>query len=221
MAGELDHQEKQIVAESQKDFAFWIEHFAIGRAVPFQRLLKPRMEQKEWPRAWHKQQVCDIHGTWMSLEDAMQVHEVSPLVLPFFQWAITTYGLECLATQYPIDAEQLLEPDWVDHMRGKSWVLDLDFRAALDGARVYHYKVALCRRSASGQIKGTLITPSRRFTIFKRDEYRCRLCGITAHEGARLEVDHITPRSRGGNDDPSNLWTLCFECNRGKRDKEL
>jgi hypothetical protein len=83
MAGELDHQEKQIVAKSQKDFAFWIEHFAIGRAVPFQRLLKPRMEQKDWPSAWHKQQVRDIHGTWMSLEDAMQLHEVSPLVLPF------------------------------------------------------------------------------------------------------------------------------------------
>lgn len=57
-----------------------------------------------------------------------------------------------------------------------------------------------------------------RFRILKRDNYRCRLCGISARDGeqVRLEVDHITPRSKGGTDDPSNLWTLCFACNRGK-----
>jgi len=221
MAGELDQQEKQILAKSQKDFALWIEHFAVGRAIPFQRLLKPRMAKNDWPRAWQKQQVRDIHGTWISLEDAMQQHDISPLVLPFAQWAITTYGLECLATRYHIETGQLLEPDWADHMREKTWIAYLDFRAALDGARVYHYKVAPCRSSLSAQKKGTLAPLSIRFTIFKRDGYRCRLCGITARFGARLEVDHITARSKGGNNDPSNLWTLCFECNRGKRDNQL
>ena len=62
-----------------------------------------------------------------------------------------------------------------------------------------------------------------RFRILKRDEYRCRLCGIAARDGdhVRLEVDHITPRSKGGSDDVSNLWTLCFQCNRGKGVQEL
>jgi hypothetical protein len=57
-----------------------------------------------------------------------------------------------------------------------------------------------------------------RFAIMKRDEYRCRLCGKAARDDidTRLEVDHITPRSKGGTNDPSNLWTLCFDCNRGK-----
>lgn len=64
---------------------------------------------------------------------------------------------------------------------------------------------------------------SLRFLILKRDNYRCRLCGVTAADGpdVRLEVDHITPRSKGGTDDPSNLWTLCFPCNRGKRNRFL
>jgi len=62
-----------------------------------------------------------------------------------------------------------------------------------------------------------------RFAILKRDSYRCRLCGMSAKDAdsVRLEVDHITPRSKGGTNDPSNLWTLCFSCNRGKGVQEL
>lgn len=64
---------------------------------------------------------------------------------------------------------------------------------------------------------------ARRFRILRRDNYRCRLCGASASDGeqVRLEVDHITPRSKGGADDPSNLWTLCFACNRGKGGQSL
>ena len=36
-----------------------------------------------------------------------------------------------------------------------------------------------------------------------------------------LEVDHITPVSKGGTDDIMNLVTSCRDCNRGKRDKKL
>lgn len=61
-----------------------------------------------------------------------------------------------------------------------------------------------------------------RFRILKRDGYRCQMCGRNAKDhGAILEVDHIVPRAKGGTDDPTNLWTLCFDCNRGKRDSDL
>jgi hypothetical protein len=62
------------------------------------------------------------------------------------------------------------------------------------------------------------ISATRRFAILQRDNYRCRLCGTAAHdhENVRLEVDHITAHVHGGTDDPSNLWVLCFDCNRGK-----
>jgi hypothetical protein len=33
---------------------------------------------------------------------------------------------------------------------------------------------------------------------------------------ARLEVEHIIPRSQGGSDDESNLWLSCPLCNRYK-----
>jgi 5-methylcytosine-specific restriction endonuclease McrA len=67
------------------------------------------------------------------------------------------------------------------------------------------------------------ISLSLRFSILKRDNYRCRLCGAAARDGdhIRLEVDHITARDNGGTHDPSNLWVLCFECNRGKGTYDL
>jgi uncharacterized protein YozE (UPF0346 family) len=65
------------------------------------------------------------------------------------------------------------------------------------------------------------ITLSLRFAVFKRDSYRCQICGGSAADGLRLEVDHRTPVSKGGTNDNDNLCTLCFECNRGKRDHDL
>ena len=60
-----------------------------------------------------------------------------------------------------------------------------------------------------------------RFAILKRDGYRCQICGRSAGDRVTLEVDHIVPRALGGETIASNLWTLCFDCNRGKRTTEL
>jgi hypothetical protein len=54
----------------------------------------------------------------------------------------------------------------------------------------------------------------KRFLVFKRDHYQCRICG---RSGVELEVDHIVPVDHGGSDALDNLQTLCFDCNRGKR----
>ena len=36
---------------------------------------------------------------------------------------------------------------------------------------------------------------------------------------ARLEIEHIVPRSKGGSNDESNLWLSCPLCNRFKSDQ--
>jgi hypothetical protein len=54
----------------------------------------------------------------------------------------------------------------------------------------------------------------KRFFVFKRDRYRCCICG---RSGIELEVDHKVPIAQGGSDALDNLQTLCFDCNRGKR----
>lgn len=60
------------------------------------------------------------------------------------------------------------------------------------------------------------LPPRLRWNILKRDGYRCTVCGASANDGAIIEVDHIITVADGGSDDPSNLQTLCFDCNRGK-----
>jgi 5-methylcytosine-specific restriction endonuclease McrA len=57
---------------------------------------------------------------------------------------------------------------------------------------------------------------SVRWSILSRDNRRCVVCGSSAEQGATLEVDHIISVADGGTDQPENLRTLCFDCNRGK-----
>ena len=63
------------------------------------------------------------------------------------------------------------------------------------------------------------MTPSLRYDIMKRDGFRCVICGRSAKDGVQLHVDHILPVSKGGKTIPSNLRTLCSECNLGKSAK--
>ena len=57
-----------------------------------------------------------------------------------------------------------------------------------------------------------------RYRILKRDGFRCVICGRSPANnlGVELEVDHIIPVSKGGDNSPSNLRTTCSECNLGK-----
>ena len=62
---------------------------------------------------------------------------------------------------------------------------------------------------------------SDRFNIFKRDNYKCVICGNGAKDGVKLEIDHIVPISKGGLNHIDNYQTLCSDCNRGKSDKSI
>ena len=64
------------------------------------------------------------------------------------------------------------------------------------------------------------ISKKIRFEVFKRDGFSCAYCGKTPPT-VILEVDHIEPRSEGGQDDINNLITACFDCNRGKKNIPL
>jgi 5-methylcytosine-specific restriction endonuclease McrA len=58
----------------------------------------------------------------------------------------------------------------------------------------------------------------KRMRIYIRDKYRCQYCGVkkTVPE---LTLDHIMPRSRGGDNSPVNIVTACLSCNNRKRDR--
>lgn len=65
-----------------------------------------------------------------------------------------------------------------------------------------------------------------RRAVFDRDGGRCRQCRAEVRLFRRFagdpfvgEVDHIIPRSRGGQNDPRNLMLLCRQCNRQKSNR--
>lgn len=80
---------------------------------------------------------------------------------------------------------------------------------------------AASRRVRASQPERHSLPASERSAVLRRDGYRCQLCGISQKENPAivLEVDHITPVSKGGTNDPANLQALCNQCNRLKSNK--
>jgi 5-methylcytosine-specific restriction endonuclease McrA len=58
------------------------------------------------------------------------------------------------------------------------------------------------------------IKPTR-MRILKRDGYACVYCGNKKN----ITLDHVLPRSRGGNNDWLNLVACCSSCNKFKDDR--
>lgn len=64
---------------------------------------------------------------------------------------------------------------------------------------------------------------SLRFSVLRRDNFTCVLCGGSPAKGAPhpLQVDHIEPWSLGGRTQSANLRTLCQLCNLGRSNTNL
>ena len=56
---------------------------------------------------------------------------------------------------------------------------------------------------------------AKRLRIYMRDKFRCQYCGEKKGVG-ELTLDHILPRSRGGDNSPVNIVTACVPCNNRK-----
>jgi 5-methylcytosine-specific restriction endonuclease McrA len=63
---------------------------------------------------------------------------------------------------------------------------------------------------------------SERLFIFKRDGYKCQLCGkdSTALLNERV-LDHKIPLSQLGSNRLTNIWLLCDECDKNKKSEIL
>lgn len=83
------------------------------------------------------------------------------------------------------------------------------FRLAVKKGRVKYHRIPDHLKKQRKHITAKL-----RYQILKRDNFKCVLCGVTAQECRRLEVDHINENATDNN--PSNLQTLCDRCNSGK-----
>ena len=60
-------------------------------------------------------------------------------------------------------------------------------------------------------------TSEQREEIFRRDGYKCVICGRGRDSGYEIHADHIKPKSLGGKSDISNGQTLCSIHNLRKK----
>lgn len=79
------------------------------------------------------------------------------------------------------------------------------------------------KRSARQEYCGNCkkVYDRNRFVIFRRDKFQCAYCGNKSYTGAELHLDHVRPKSDGGEDKAYNLITSCKECNLAKTDALL
>lgn len=59
------------------------------------------------------------------------------------------------------------------------------------------------------------VLPFTRRNLLRRDEARCQYCGRRPGQ-AELSIDHVVPRSRGGETSWENCVLACVRCNRRK-----
>ena len=66
------------------------------------------------------------------------------------------------------------------------------------------------------RIPGSRVIPVSRRGVLRRDGHRCAYCNRAANT-----IDHVQPKSRGGQDTWENLVACCLKCNNKKSDKTL
>lgn len=114
------------------------------------------------------------------------------------------------------ETEILISPRSIQRVvakAGETRELGDAFRNAMKRGRVvWQLELDKKRRAKARQLHRGL-----RFKILTRDKFRCVLCGVEGSSGGLLTVDHVIAKCNGGGDEPTNLRTLCTDCNYGKR----
>ena len=98
-------------------------------------------------------------------------------------------------------------------------VEELDGNRVLRSARAEFPVPSVIRRRIYINVRRRREASSmKRLRIYMRDKYRCQYCGEKKPAG-ELTLDHILPRSRGGDNSPVNVVTACVSCNNRKGDR--
>src|SRR6059036_2331433 len=101
--------------------------------------------------------------------------------------------------------------------KGKAEVIE-ELDEPLRSATVTFPRPHVIRLVQYVRVPRTLQRKISRRALFARDEWRCVYCGSTA---GRLTLDHVVPRSKGGESVWENVVTACAPCNLRKGDRLL
>ena len=114
------------------------------------------------------------------------------------------------------------------HISAKSYeleCLDCGHKYLANGCDIWLRKCPECgltnqKTKVSSKNKSRAISDKLRYTVLKRDNFKCCACGASPAKdpSVELHIDHIIPWSKGGETVIENLQTLCSRCNIGKSD---
>lgn len=97
--------------------------------------------------------------------------------------------------------------------KGKAEIIKTDENPIVSGFKTYVRPVII---RLLNYIKfHTRTLRANRNRIYKRDGYECVYCGSKKD----LTLDHVIPKSKGGQNTWTNLVTCCFKCNLKKGDR--
>ena len=102
-------------------------------------------------------------------------------------------------------------------LSGKAEIVETSPRVVRSPSRSFHLP-AVIRLAA--YIRKPLLerVAFNKKNILRRDGYTCQYCN---RRGERLTVDHIVPRSRGGDTSWTNVVAACLRCNLRKGNRLL
>lgn len=89
---------------------------------------------------------------------------------------------------------------------------DIEIRSTSDSFKLPKVLRLFQKVNQIGQVK------FNRSNVFYRDKFLCQYCGQKFKE-VELTLDHVMPKSRGGNTSWENIVTCCHPCNNKKADR--
>lgn len=89
--------------------------------------------------------------------------------------------------------------------------------AVIQGIRLHLRVPEVIMLSQYDRLPSAAVSFSRR-NVYKRDHWTCQYCG-SQPGGEELTIDHVLPRSQGGQSTWDNCVLACVACNKRKADR--
>lgn len=119
---------------------------------------------------------------------------------------IKGFSAQELSATYGISPRQIQR---IVNKAGKIRTISESYILAIKRGRMKYY-----RKPPELLKQRTSIPHKLRYKVLQDANYRCVLCGATAKDGIRIEIDHIDQDAT--NNTLDNLQVLCHPCNKGK-----